>query len=156
MRRATTVMPLGVLALVAAVASVCGADGPGDHGSCVTCTGSGPCCEPRCKAEWGEAKTKKPTFSIKCEYACARGRDSWHAPDPDCRCRPPCGEIYVKKRLYKTEGEEKIERVPKYEVEMVAAEPCGCRSCRGCGSAWWNPLEWPALSRARCEECSCR
>jgi hypothetical protein len=47
--------------------------------------------------------------------------------------------VYVKKRLYKTEGKEKVERVPKYEVEMVPAEACRCAKC--CGAGWWNPLD---------------
>lgn len=78
---------------------------------------------------------------MKCEYACVRGRDSWHAPPPECRCHPPCGDVIVKKKAYKTAGEEKVERVPKYEVQMVAAEPCGCGHCRDHEPlCWWNPL----------------
>lgn len=149
MGRATLFLMAASLAGAAAVTSGWAADGRSSHASCVSCTGGGCDCEPRCQASWDESKTKKSTLSMKCEYACARGRDSWHAPEPDCRCRPPCGEIYVKKRLYKTEGEEKVERVPKYEVEMVAAEPCGCHSCRGRGCGWWNPLNWTSLLQAR-------
>jgi hypothetical protein len=98
----------------------------------VSCTGAGGCpeCVPACKATWDEKKTKKPKYSIKCEHACTRGFDSWHAPPPECRCSPPCGDVIVKKRLYKADGEEKVERVPKYEVQMVSAEPCGCAACR--------------------------
>jgi hypothetical protein len=92
-------------------------------------------------------KNKKPALSMKCEYACARARDSWHALEPECRCNPPGGTLYVKKRLYKSEGEEKVERVPKYEVEMVPAEPCGCAACRGTDRCWWNPFSlWPWFS----------
>jgi hypothetical protein len=111
----------------------------------VSCTGSGDCpaCVPACKATWDEAKTKKPKYSMKCEYACVRGRDSWHAPPPECRSSPPCGDIIVKKRFYKTDGPEKVERVPKYEVEMVPAEPCHCAACSGVSPlCWWNPLSW--------------
>jgi hypothetical protein len=75
---------------------------------------------------------------MKCEYACARDFDSWHAPPPECRCTPPCGRLYVKKRIYKTEREAEAERVPKYEVTTVAAPPCDCSRCRG--SCWWDPL----------------
>lgn len=122
---------------------------PGTAADCgcghVSCTGAASCpeCVPACKATWDEAKTKKPKYSMKCEYACVRGRDSWHAPPPECRCSPPCGDIIVKKRLYKTDGPEKVERVPKYEVEMVPAEPCHCAACSG-GSplCWWNPVSW--------------
>lgn len=124
------------LAVVHAPASDC-CDG---HASCVSCTGGGPCCEPRCKGSWDEVKTKKSEYSMKCEYACARGRDSWHAPEPECRCSPPCGKVYVKKRLYKAEGKEKVERVSKYEVEIVAAEPCSHAGCCGTAAGWWNPL----------------
>ncbi|MFM9058120.1 MAG: hypothetical protein ACKOSQ_03150 [Planctomycetaceae bacterium] len=107
------------------------------------CTGPRPCaaCVPACKATWEEKKSSKPVYSMKCEYACARGRDSWHAPPPECRCRPPCGTPYVKKRLYKADGCEKVEREPKYEVVMVPAAPCDCPACRGCGPlGWLNPF----------------
>lgn len=108
-----------------------------DPAGCLSCTGY---CVPRCKASWDETKTKKPVYSMKCEYACARGRDSWHSPEADCRCTPPCGKVYVKKRLYKTDGPEKKERISKYEVEMVPVEPCGCGDCGHGGLCWWNPL----------------
>ena len=86
---------------------------------------------------------------MRCEYACARGRDSWHAPEPECRCRPPCGNVYVKKRLYKSDGEEKVERAPKYEVEMVAVEPCTCPRCCGGGARWWNPSNLFSMFQSR-------
>lgn len=109
----------------------------------VSCTDEAACpaCVPACKATWDAAKSKKPKYSMKCEYACARGFDPWHAPPPECRCRPPCGDVIVKKRLYKADGPEKVERVPKYEVQMVPAEPCDCVACRGRdGTCWWHPL----------------
>lgn len=56
----------------------------------------------------------------------------------ECRCSPPCGNVYVKKKLYKADGEEKVEKVPTYEVKMVPAEPCTCARCAGV--CWWNPL----------------
>jgi len=121
---------------VVTVAAKCGCG----HASC---TGAGTCpeCVPACKATWDEKKTKKTNYSMKCEHACVRGRDSWHAPPPECRCSPPCGDVIVKKRLYKAEGKEQVERVPKYEVKMVPAEPCGCATCRGHEEAcWWHPL----------------
>lgn len=97
------------------------------------CTGSG-CggCGPACRATWDEKKVRgKPEYSLRCEYACARGRDSWHAPDLDCRCTPPCGAVYVKKRLLKQPGTETVDRVPKYEVVTVP-QPCD----RGPASCW--------------------
>lgn len=113
----------------------------GDQGCCGTsCTDTGlrHRCTPACAATWDEKKSKDTDYTMKCEYACARARDSWHAPEPECRCSPPCGNIYLKKRLYKAEGAEKVERVPKYDVRMVA-EPCS-----RCGDhdeiCWWNPL----------------
>lgn len=139
-----------VMILVGPTASALQGAGSGcGHASC-TAEGGCPACAPACKATWDEAKTKKPKYSMKCEYACTRGFDPWHAPAPECRCRPPCGDVIVKKRLYKVDGPEKVERVPKYEVQMVAAEPCGCSACRGEAEAcWWHPLrslgEW--LSR---------
>jgi len=103
-----------------------------------SCTEVGcPVCVPACQGSWEEAKTKKPAYSMKCEYACARGRDSWHAPEPECRCTPPCGNVYVKKRLYKTDGREKVEKVPKYDVKMVPAEQPDCADS---GCCWWNPF----------------
>lgn len=107
-----------------------------------SCTHAGGCqhCVPACSATWEEKKTKKPQYTMKCEYACTRGRDPWHADSPECRCCPPCGEVYVKKRFYKADGEEKVERVPKYTVTMVPAEPCGCAACRGDRLCWWNPF----------------
>lgn len=138
MRVTRLLVAMCCFAIVTAVATRA-SDCCDDHGACVSCTG-GCCCEPRCKASWGEAKTKKTVFSMKCEYACARGRDGWHAPEPECRCQPPCGKVYVKKRLYKSDGEEKVERVPKYEVVMVPAEPCDRDACRGECPNWWNPI----------------
>lgn len=107
------------------------------------CTGPAPCaaCVPACKASWDEKKSSKPEYSLKCEHACARARDSWHAPPPECRCCPPGGTPYVKKRLYKVDGEPTVERVPKYEATLVPAEPCDCPACRGRGAfGWLGPL----------------
>lgn len=113
----------------------------GDHGCCgPSCTDTGVRhrCMPACVATWEEQKSKDTDYTMKCEYACARARESWHAPEPECRCSPPCGTIYVKKRLYKEPGEEKVERVPKYDVCMIA-EPCS--RCGGHDEiCWWNPL----------------
>lgn len=119
------------------------------EGAACTAAGAGGPCEPACKASWDEKKTKKTAYEIRCEYACARGRDGWHAPDPECRCRPPCGRVYVKKRLYTSEGKETVERVPKYEVETVPAHPVGCTG--GCGDrpSAWDPLGLMSLFHLR-------
>ncbi len=105
-----------------------------------SCTDEPPCqaCQPACKASWEEKKSKKTVYSMRCEYACTRGYDCWCAESPECRCSPPCGKVIVKKKLYKADGAEKVEKVPKYEVTMVPAEPCDCGRCSGV--CWWNPL----------------
>jgi len=105
------------------------------------CTGTAGCpqCMPACKATWNEAKKPgKPKYSLECEYACARRRDSWHAPAPECRCSPPCGRVYVKKKLFKEAGEEKVERAPKYEV-VTAPATCADdrRSCWDILCGWF-------------------
>jgi hypothetical protein len=107
-----------------------------------SCTDTGFCqeCVPACKGTWDEKKSSKPKYTMKCEHACARGRDSWHTPPPECRCSPPCGNVYVKKRLYKADGPEKVEKVPEYDVKMVPADPCDCAACRGGHHrCWWDP-----------------
>lgn len=111
------------------------------RGGCGGCTGGCHECVPACSGTWDEKKTTKPLYTMRCEYACVRGRDPWHAPAPECRSRPACGDMIVKKRFYKADGPEKVERVPRYEVTMVPAEPCdrasGPEEPRLC---WWNPL----------------
>ena len=134
MRRMTLVAGTVGLALAAVFATSWAAECR--HGSCDSCTGPG--LEPRCKASWDEVKTKKPEYAMKCEYACARARDAWHAPDPECRCNPPGGALYVKKRLYKSEDKEQVERVPKYEVETVPAGARGCPACSPARPGGWN------------------
>ncbi len=75
---------------------------------------------------------------MTCEPACARAAECFCTGPADCRCSPPCVRIYTKKKLYKQPGEEKVEKVPKYEVKMVPAAPCDCARCSGV--CWWNPL----------------
>ncbi len=95
-------------------------------------------CVPACKSSWAEKKTRKPTYSLECEYACGRVAEPWCTESGACRCSPPCGRVYVKKKLYKQRGEEKVEKVPKYEVKMLPAAPCDCASCSGV--CLWNPF----------------
>lgn len=127
--------------LVAAVVAARGADHAGGHGSC-----TGSRLEPRCRGTWSEVRTHEPEYEMRCEYGCARGRDPWHAPAPECRCSPPCGTVYVRKRLYKSEGAEKVERVPKYAVEMAPHRPCLGDGCTG----RWDPLGIVWLFHAWC------
>jgi len=105
-----------------------------------SCTDCNPCSDgvPTCKSSWEEKKTKKTKYSMKCEPACARAYECWCTGPAECRGSPPCGRIYTKKRLYKQPGEEKVEKVPKYEVQSVPAEPCDCARCSPL--CWWNPL----------------
>ena len=105
------------------------------------CTDEAPCqaCVPACKSSWEEKKSKKTVYSMKCEHACTRAHESWCTGPAECRCSPPCGKVIVKKKIYKAEGEEKVEKVPKYEVKMVPAAPCDCAHCSGV--CWWNPLD---------------
>ena len=108
---------------------------------CGNCTGGCRTCVPTCSGSWDEKRTTKPRYTMTCEYACVRGRDPWHAPAPECRCHPPCGDVIVKKRFYKTDGTETVERVPAYEVKMVPVAPCGRASDHdGPRPCWWNPL----------------
>jgi len=93
-----------------------------------TCVGGDAGGVPGCRSTWREATTRDVEYDIRCEYACTRGREPWHAPA--CRCAPPSGDVVVKKRLYKTEGDKRVERVPHYEVEMPPAAGCGCAACR--------------------------
>ena len=139
------VAAIGGAALAAAVHA---SDG-GRHGCADTsgCTGRCLECVPVCTATWDEEQPKNPRYEMKCEHACARARDSWHAPAPECRCTPPCGVLYVKKRFFKTEVEGEVERVPKYEVTTVAAPPCDCLRCRGL--CWWDPFGLLACLRGR-------
>lgn len=146
MRRPFMILLVGLAAGLAGSALPASEPDGGHAAGCVSCTGEVcQACVPGCKAEWEENKTKKPLYSLTCEYACVRGRDPWHAPPPECRCSPPCGDVIVKKRLYKADGAEKVDRVPKYEVQMMPAEPCGCAACRrdrrGPG---WDPIRWLA------------
>lgn len=128
------------LALILTLTIFADAVRSGEQGGGHGCADPAACaaCVPACKATWAEVKTKQPAYSMKCEYACARGYDCWCAKEPDCRCSPPCGQVIVKKRIYKAEDEEKVEKVPEYEVVSAPAEPCSCARCRGV--CFWNPF----------------
>ncbi len=146
MRRSTVILLVALTAGLTGFAIPASDPDCGHPTGCASCTGDAcHICVPGCKGTWDEKKTKKTDYSMKCEYACVRGFDSWHAPPPECRCTPPCGDVIVKKKLYKADGDEKVERVPKYEAQMVPAEPCGCATCRRQrrGPAW-DPFGWLA------------
>lgn len=138
-RRSFTLPGLMALALVPWLADLRAADHAGHQAGC---TGDRPCrvCVPECRSSWDEKKVKKPNYSMECEYACARAHESWCNGPAECRCSPPCGRVYVRKKLLKEET-EKLEKVPKYEVKMVPASPCDCDACRrGLRLCWWDPL----------------
>ena len=131
---AIAIVALAVASLAAASwAATCGCG----HTSC---TGAGPCpqCVPACKSSWEEKKVKTPKYSVKCDYMCERAHESWHTGPTECRCRPPCGEVFIKKKVFKTE-EEKVEKVPKYEVKMVPA-PCQHCSKQPCCCPGWHAI----------------
>lgn len=134
------VMLSGVTTVVAACLSGYATAG------CSGCTGGCRECVPACHGTWDEKTSSKPVYTMTCEYACARERDAWHAPDPACRCHPPCGRVIVKKKFSKTDGPEKVERVPKYEVRMVPAAPvtrCDHGRCDDPDRlGWWSPFAW--------------
>ncbi len=138
--RSLSFMLLAALGLTACLAASHAADCACGQRRCTTCTDQAACqpCVPTCKSSWDEVKTKEPKYSMKREYACARAAECFCTGPAECRCSPPCGDVFIKKKLYKADGEEKVEKVPKYEVKMVPAEPCDCAACSGV--CWWNPL----------------
>lgn len=129
MRSIASVM-LGFMAL-AAVTS--GLRAGAEAGSC-----TGDACSLRCRGTWHDERAKATDYELRHEPACARRYDPWLAPVPECRPHPACGRMYVKKRLYTSEREGRLERQPRYEVEVTPAEPCGCAACRGGGR--WDPF----------------
>ena len=131
---------LAVFGLGMWLASSHAADCDCGRNSCTHCTDAEACqpCVPVCKSSWDEKKTKNPKYEMKCEYDCDRAHECWCTGPAECRCSPPRGNVFVKKRLYKSDGEEKVEKVPKYEVQSVPAEPCDCARCSPL--CWWNPL----------------
>jgi len=142
MRRPSTTSRLAATATAALLSAGFPPPAPAD------CTGGCRDCLPACRGSWAEKPSSQPVYSMTCEYACARGRDPWHAPPPESRCHPPCGDVIVKKRLYKAEGPARTHRVPKYEVAMVPDEPscatcCHCRHAEGHAveRTSWNPLD---------------
>ena len=141
MRRTWNHLLASALLATLAAAAVAAVATSRARAGCAGCTGGCQECVPVCSGIWDEKKSSKPVYSMKCEHACVRGRDAWHAPPPECRCHPPCGEVIVKKKFYKTDGPEKVERVPKYEVKMVPTEPCDATPCRDDSRlCWWNPV----------------
>jgi hypothetical protein len=101
-----------------------------------------------CKATWDDKKTKKATFTQKCDFECSRPWEPYHQGNCCEEKTTPCGNVHTKKKLFKTE-EEKVERVLKYEVVMQPAAPCCepeptclCLGCRCLGSAFERVFSW--------------
>ena len=101
-----------------------------------------------CKAKWEDKKTKKATFTQKCDFECSRPWEPYHQGNCCEEKTTPCGDVHMKKKLFKTE-EEKVERVLKYEVVMKPAAPCCepqptccCLGCRCLGSAFERLFAW--------------
>lgn len=106
------------------------------HHSCTTAADRH--CERVCKSSWDEKRSKTPTYTLECDFLCERARESWHADPAKCRCAPPAGTVFVKKKVFKTVTEE-VEKVPKYEVQMVAAPAChGCQHRDCCCPRWYD------------------
>jgi len=111
---------------------------------CATCS----CQVPTCKPKWEDKKTKKATFTMKCDFECVRPWEPYHQGHCCEEKTTPCGEVHTKKKLYKTEA-EKVERVLKYEVVMKPAPPCCepapaccCLGCRCLGAAFQRVFSW--------------
>lgn len=116
----------------------CGREG------CTRCQPQAPTCKPK----WEDKKTKKARFSMTCDFECVRPWEPYHQGDCCEEKTTPCGEVHVKKRLFKTE-EERVERVLKYEVVMKPAPPCcpdepecGCLGCRCLGATFHRLFAW--------------
>lgn len=119
------------------------------------CTGGAVCegCVPACSSSWGEKQTRKTTYSLHCEPAGHRAAECFCTGPVECRHRPPDGDAFIKKRLYKAVSEEQVVRVPKYTVTMLPEESCDCG--HGSGVCWWNPLAiLHALIRPSCTQCT--
>ena len=76
-----------------------------------SCSGCGTCCQPR----WEDKKSKKATYGMKCEQECSRGLGAWCKTGTCCEPNTPCGRLFTKKKLLKTE-EEKVEKILKYDL----------------------------------------
>jgi len=110
-----------------------------------------PSCLPQvatCKAKWEDKKTKKATFTQKCDFECSRPWEPYHQGNCCEEKTSPCGDVRTKKKLFKAE-EEKVERVLKYEVVMKPAAPCcepepacRCLGCRCLGTAFERVFSW--------------
>ncbi|RLS32280.1 MAG: hypothetical protein DWH79_07735 [Planctomycetota bacterium] len=103
---------------------------------------------PSCKPKWEDKKTKKAAFTMKCDFECARPWEPYHQGHCCEEKTTPCGEVYTKKKLFKTDV-EKVERVLKYEVVMKPAVPCCepepaccCLGCRCLGTAFRRLFHW--------------
>lgn len=133
-----------------AAAGTSDAEAPGEPKSaCGTqgCTNCRPQI-PTCKPKWEDKKTKKATFSMKCDFECVRPWEPYHQGDCCEEKTTPCGDVHVKKKLFKTEV-DRVERVLKYEVVMKPAAPCcadepacTCLGCRCLGSAFGRLFSW--------------
>lgn len=107
----------------------------------VACTDVAACegCVPTCSSSWGEKRTRKTAYSLQCEPVGHRAAECFCTGPVECRHRPPDGDAFQKKRLYKVAGEEQVVKVPKYTVTMLPQRSCACG--HGSGVCWWNPLE---------------
>lgn len=90
-----------------------------------------------CRPKWEDRKTKKPTYSMKCEPECVRGFDAWcdHGCCPECS--PPAVGVFTKKRLMKQE-DDKVERILKYDLVRTPPTPSEPPKCRHHHPCWYD------------------
>jgi len=106
---------------------------------------------PVCTPRYEDKKIKKPQYDVKCSWECVPGREPWHENSCDPEHNPPCGDVRIKKKLYKTEIEEIEKKLVYGEVKWVHTQPC--RHCEQKPCSCWHDLRaafarlcfWPSF-----------
>ena len=78
-----------------------------------------PECVPVCTPRYEDKKVKTPRYDVKCSWECVPGREPWHEDSCDPEHNPPCADVRIKKKLYKTEIEEvekNLKQLTKYTI----------------------------------------
>ena len=97
-----------------------------------------PECVPVCTPRYEDKKVKTPRYDVKCSWECVPGREPWHEDSCDPEHNPPCGDVRIKKKLYKTEIEEVEKKLVYGEVQWTHAQPC--RHCEHKPCSCWHEL----------------